>query len=136
VPSTSSYKTVGNDFIELSETLKSDIPDIDMDLTPKFEELPSPQMENRHAVIITDASIDVFELDDPVIARIENELETVREEMDMHLWTQDPKSACVSPASSNGGIYSASLKSLQYAGKRNLMLFFYTYRASYWKVLV
>jgi small G protein signaling modulator 1 len=113
-PSTSSYETVGNDFVELSETLKSDDPDIDMDLTPKVEELPSPQMENRHAVIITDASIDVFGMDDPVIARLDNELETVREEMGHASLDalQEPKSACVSPASSNGGIYSVSLKSL------------------------
>lgn len=94
-PSTSSYETVGTDFI-------------DCPMSPKL---------NPTAVIVTDASIDVVNLattenNDQENGSKEN-LETLHEEtlpsnhnsLDA---LQEPKSACVSPASSNGGIYSVS----------------------------
>lgn len=93
-PSTSSYETVGTDFI-------------DCPMSPKM---------NPTAVIVTDASIDVVNV--PLLD-VEKEfddkenLETLQEEnftsnqnsLDA---LHEPKSACVSPASSNGGIYSVS----------------------------
>jgi hypothetical protein len=90
-PSTSSYETVGTDFI-------------DCPMSPKIT-----------SVIVTDASIDVAnstgnnEKEDEV----KENLETLHEEIAPSNHNsldalQEPKSACVSPASSNGGIYSVS----------------------------
>lgn len=94
-PSNSSYETVGTDFV-------------DCPMSPKL---------NPTAVIVTDASIDVVNAP-PNDANENGEgnrenLDTVDEEMptpkQMSLDAlQEPKSACVSPASSNGGIYSVS----------------------------
>lgn len=99
-PSTSSYETVGTDFVDYGD--KDNFP-----LSPKI---------NPTAVIVTDASIDMINL--PSISdekengevAMEN-LETVHEELSPNSLDalQEPKSACVSPASSNGGIYSVSL---------------------------
>lgn len=93
-PSSSSYETVGTDFI-------------DCPMSPKL---------NQTAVIVTDASIDVANIP-PIGSDKENDskenLETLHEESQMSNQNsldalQEPKSACVSPASSNGGIYSVS----------------------------
>lgn len=91
-PSTSSYETVGTDFV-------------DCPMSPKL---------NPTAVIVTDASIDIVNLppDNKDISDKEN-LETLQEEQSNSIQNsldalQEPKSACVSPASSNGGIYSVS----------------------------
>lgn len=93
-PSTSSYETVGTDFI-------------DCPMSPKL---------NPTAVIVTDASIDVVNMAAMDCDEKENEskenLETLHEEIPSNHNSldalQEPKSACVSPASSNGGIYSVS----------------------------
>jgi small G protein signaling modulator 1 len=92
-PSTSSYETVGTDFIDYTD--KENLP-----LSPKI---------NPTAVIVTDASVDIVNLaqsmcDQEINGNKEN-LETVSEELSPNA-LQEPKSACVSPASSNGGIYS------------------------------
>lgn len=93
--SASSYETVGTDFI-------------DCPMSPKL---------NPTAVIVTDASVDVVNIaagenDDRDDEAIES-LETLHEEVSPLKQKsldalQEPKSACVSPASSNGGIYSVS----------------------------
>lgn len=96
-PSTSSYETVGTDFVECP-------------MSPKM---------NPTSVIVTDASIDVANVlpTDKDVDMKEN-LEVLHEEtapptsqnsLDA---LQEPKSACVSPASSNGGIYSVSWTSV------------------------
>lgn len=100
-PSTSSYETVGTDFIDYGD--KDNFP-----LSPKMT-----------AVIVTDASIDMINLpsiSDEKEFSMEN-LETVNEEHSPNSLDalQEPKSACVSPASSNGGIYTVSQKVLQTA---------------------
>jgi small G protein signaling modulator 1 len=108
-PSTSSYETVGTDFVDYGD--KDNFP-----LSPKL---------NPTAVIVTDASIDMVNVSLAVNAIDETAektmngdtsketLETVNEELSPNshdaLQLQEPKSACVSPASSNGGIYSVSL---------------------------
>jgi hypothetical protein len=93
-PSTSSYETVGTDFV-------------DCPMSPKL---------NPTSVIVTDASIDVVNMS--ITGSDENDekenLETLHEETPTSNNNsldalQEPKSACVSPASSNGGIYSVSL---------------------------
>jgi small G protein signaling modulator 1 len=105
-PSTSSYETVGTDFVDYGD--KENFP-----LSPKL---------NPTAVIVTDASIDMVNVSLAVNAIDETAeetmngdatketLETVNEELSPNsldaLQLQEPKSACVSPASSNGGIYS------------------------------
>jgi hypothetical protein len=96
-PSTSSYETVGTDFIDYAD--KDTFP-----LSPKL---------NPTAVIVTDASVDMATL--PSAAAVngtgsKDNLETVNEELSPNSLDalQEPKSACVSPASSNGGIYSVS----------------------------
>lgn len=92
-PSTSSYETVGTDFV-------------DCPMSPKL---------NATAVIVTDASIDIVNVPQLESDVNENEgkenLETLPEEPSNQNSLdalQEPKSACVSPASSNGGIYSVS----------------------------
>jgi small G protein signaling modulator 1 len=93
-PSTSSYETVETDFI-------------DCPVSPKL---------NPTAVIVTDASIDVANLSamDQDESDYKENLETLHEETHPPVnqnsldALQEPKSACVSPASSNGGIYSVS----------------------------
>lgn len=112
-PSTSSYETVANDFTDLIEpTIKAD----HFDSIDVMSEQLSPG-NSRHAVIITDASIDMvnmpFDDDDTTTAadssNAESKLETLHEEIMVNTALdalQEPKSACVSPASSNGGIYS------------------------------
>lgn len=94
-PSTSSYETVGTDFV-------------DCPMSPKL---------NPTSVIVTDASIDVANVhpsasDDK---ETDEKMETLHEEATPQTQNQnsldalhEPKSACVSPASSNGGIYSVS----------------------------
>lgn len=93
-PSNSSYETVGTDFV-------------DCPMSPKL---------NSTAVIVTDASIDIANLPPTALdyddSNKEN-LETLHEEQTSSTQNsldalQEPKSACVSPASSNGGIYSVS----------------------------
>jgi small G protein signaling modulator 1 len=88
--SASSYETVGTDFVECP-------------------------MSPKTSVIVTDASVDLTNINLEKTSKQENvvneELETLHEELSpgqnsLH----EPKSACVSPASSNGGIYSVNSK--------------------------
>ncbi|XP_058057357.1 small G protein signaling modulator 2-like [Anopheles bellator] len=72
--------------------------------------------EQPRAVIVTDASIDVTMLQGDGGRELNNNntLSTLAEEASGHQASaldslQEPKSACVSPASSNGGIYSSEL---------------------------
>lgn len=110
-PSSSSYETVANDFVDLAEQIE----EITMD--EQEISISSPTTKQPHAVIVTDASIDIVN-----VQRIERT--TSNEEDDNENLTplqeeiagqssldalQEPKSACVSPASSNGGIYSVGV---------------------------
>lgn len=106
-PSSSSYETVANDFIDLAAQLD----DID-----KMEVPPMVVNHPQHAVIITDASIDIVagqkndKQDDQ--EKGQSTLSPLHEESNGHAVLdalQEPKSACVSPASSNGGIYSVRI---------------------------
>lgn len=111
-PSSSSYETVANDFVDLAEQmeeLKTATAIGDETLS-----ISSPTGQ-RHSVIVTDASIDIVNIqsDGAIAAKADApvELASLQEEavgqtsLDA---LQEPKSACVSPASSNGGIYSVS----------------------------
>uniref|UniRef100_A0A182J5U5 Rab-GAP TBC domain-containing protein n=1 Tax=Anopheles atroparvus TaxID=41427 RepID=A0A182J5U5_ANOAO len=81
----------------------------------ELEEPESPKSpEQPRAVIVTDASIDVTTVPNEVRElNNNNTLSTLPEEGSCHQPAldslQEPKSACVSPASSNGGIYSSEL---------------------------
>lgn len=100
-PSTSSYETVANDFG-------------DMEQFSEHPGEPSNQSNSsqHHAFIITNASIDIANISDDDVAHesvnMETELPPLHE-VSSTLETetlQEPKSACVSPASSSGGVYS------------------------------
>lgn len=101
---TSSYATVGNDFID---------PDIGL--------IPSP-LEGTlcHAVIVTKASIDIGSGQEVAQAALKtpdmDQLSPLAEETAPTSGNntsldalQEPKSNCVSPASSNGGVYSVRM---------------------------
>lgn len=111
-PSTSSYVTVANEFGE-----NSDIPS--GNITPS---------DKIHSVIITDASIDIVNMpieDDA--GEKAKKMESLREEgantsLDA---LQEPRSACVSPASSNGGIYSVSFSAFLVFGILLILIFFF-----------
>lgn len=83
--SASSYETVGTDFVECP-------------LSPKT------------SVIVTDASVDMLNVEKSLKQQeTAVDLETLHEELSpTQNSLHEPKSACVSPASSNGGIYSVS----------------------------
>lgn len=99
-PSTSSYETVANDFGDMEQF--SDHPG-----ESSNQSLPN----QHHAFIITNASIDIANMNDDAVyedVNVENELPPLHE-VSSTLETetlQEPKSACVSPASSSGGVYS------------------------------
>jgi len=124
-PSTSSYETVGTDFVDFQD---------------KENGLMSPKL-NPTAVIVTDASIDIVNLSANADEKMDegdgkdSNLEPVHEEMSPTVHNsldalQEPKSACVSPASSNGGIYSVSRSRL---GLSNQLTF--TCRLNCWNNL-
>lgn len=104
-----------NDVLEISLHLETST-----QLEPEREELP----DFMHNVIVTNASVDItsVETDSP----IRNHLDAVTEEnnssldtcIETHGLASPGRSACVSPASSNGGIYSVSflLFSTKYRG--------------------
>lgn len=114
-PSSSSYETVANDFVDLTEQIEelktaADVVDDTLSIS-------SPTTQ-RHSVIVTDASIDIVNIqnDSPTAVK-DNETEAPAVLASLQEETvgqtsldalQEPKSACVSPASSNGGIYSVS----------------------------
>lgn len=96
-PSTSSYETVANDFGDMVEQY--------------------PETGIHHSVIITNASIDIVNIqadnDVQMMASgesvaLDNDMTPVQEEIASLETLQEPKSACVSPASSGGGVYSVS----------------------------
>lgn len=111
-PSSSSYETVANDFVDLAEQIE--------DITMNENEIISSTTTNHpHAVIITDASFDIVNFqrnekkNDDEEESNETNLSPLQEEIAVQSSLdalQEPKSACVSPASSNGGIYSVSWK--------------------------
>ncbi|XP_039152588.1 small G protein signaling modulator 2 isoform X2 [Drosophila simulans] len=121
-PSTSSYETVGNEFVDMAEAKleEEEVPG----LLSKFHSADDVRLDNQDeeessqpatAVIITEAaSLDALD-DDPTeeftsrktsLMSPLNEDITVVASLDA---LQEPKSACVSPASSNGGVYSVEL---------------------------
>ncbi|XP_055913352.1 small G protein signaling modulator 2-like isoform X2 [Eupeodes corollae] len=136
-PSTSSYETVGNEFAadgtendvqnilaQGADFVASEIPefhsidDIKGEFAEVFDEdsISEPKtLRPPAAVIVTDASIDLFNIEADHI-HFEEEINTemlpsLQEDiaatsMDV---LQEPKSTCVSPASSNGGVYSCEL---------------------------
>ncbi|EDW65305.2 small G protein signaling modulator 2 [Drosophila virilis] len=133
-PSTSSYETVGNEFADLADVkvldeaaAEAEIA-VDMDSEPygqlsKFHSADDVRHDEEHpatAVIITEAaSLDDLDVqcndDEPTeeftsrktsLMSPLNEDITVVASLDA---LQEPKSACVSPASSNGGVYSVEL---------------------------
>lgn len=101
-PSSSSYETVANEFVDLAAQLD----DIDK------MHMPATILKQPHAVIVTDASIDIVathksgddddDNDASTLSPLQEEA-TGQTSLDA---LQEPKSACVSPASSNGGVYS------------------------------
>lgn len=114
-PSDSSYATVGNDFVDVADMLPVTnneivLPNDEMDEEEEEEDDCSTQSPGHpRAVIVTDASIDVTMMNE-VKEQNNNTLDALPEEglagqLDA---LQEPKSTCVSPASSNGGIYSVS----------------------------
>lgn len=116
-PSSSSYETVANDFVDLIAQIE-DITIYDNDLNDL--NVSSPTTNQPHAVIVTDASIDIVNVqraeikdENDVDEKDESNLSPLHEEIAGQSSLdalQEPKSACVSPASSNGGIYSVSRK--------------------------
>lgn len=108
-PSTSSYETVANDFGDMAESEIMTIVDVDVDTQPVTETI------SHHSVFITNASIDIVnvhaadEMDGSEGENMLNsELAPLQEEIASLETLQEPKSACVSPASSGGGVYSVS----------------------------
>lgn len=105
-PSESSYETVANDLADLAEQLSDEFKDSDETMV----QVASPT--TKHAVIITDASVDIVNQPNDSPKKEGGDKETLsplQEEATGHTSLdalQEPKSACVSPASSNGGIYS------------------------------
>lgn len=109
-PSSSSYETVANDFVDLVAQIE--------EITIEEEEINVSSLTTNqpHAVIVTDASVDIVNVQRNEKFKsngdVNNEnLTSLHEEIAgqssldaLH----EPKSACVSPASSNGGIYSVS----------------------------
>lgn len=110
-PSSSSYETVANDFIDLTQQM------VDIAVTEEDIDLST---NPPHAVIVTDASIDIvnvrrFENQNSIDDENNGNLTALQEELVGQSSLdalQEPKSACVSPASSNGGIYSVSLMTI------------------------
>ncbi|XP_062698458.1 small G protein signaling modulator 2-like isoform X2 [Aedes albopictus] len=116
-PSDSSYATVGNDFVDVADMLpvtsnENVLPNDEEDgiRDSDLDDCPMQSPGHPRAVIVTDASIDVTMINDGK-EQNNNTLEALPEEgitsqLDA---LQEPKSTCVSPASSNGGIYSSEL---------------------------
>lgn len=107
-PSESSYETVANDLVELIQRTGEDFEDV--------VEFESPSAKH-HAVIITNASVDLANLPIESVqggsgeagASGDGSLSPLQEETVVPISLdalQEPKSACVSPASSNGGVYT------------------------------
>ncbi|XP_052856106.1 small G protein signaling modulator 1 isoform X1 [Drosophila gunungcola] len=132
-PSTSSYETVGNEFVDMAEAkLEEEEEEEEEELPPPGElskfhsaddvRLDSQQQQEEEelsqpatAVIITEAaSLDA--LDDDATEEFTSRKTSLMSPLNEDITVvasldalQEPKSACVSPASSNGGVYSVEL---------------------------
>lgn len=125
-PNTSSYETVGNDFgdFNLQTPVQEPMPD--------FVAVDEP----LHPVIITNASIDIYNMSNSPEPNQQqggaggdtNADGTNGTATGQTLGPSEPKSNCVSPASSNGGIYSVS----SYCCLNNLHVGIYLF--SYYRV--
>lgn len=113
-PSSSSYETVANDFIDLAQQMA------DVTVNEKDTDRSISITNPPHAVIVTDASIDIVSarwlenrnsIDDENNGNSKALQEEVAGQTSLDA-LQEPKSACVSPASSNGGIYSVNIMTL------------------------
>lgn len=84
-------------------------------VTPKCSQDSEDTIESKHSVIVTNPSVDMSGL--PPELPHSSELEMLTEEqnldtlgcLELHGNISPARSACVSPASSNGGVYSVSL---------------------------
>lgn len=115
-PTTSSYETVANDFTtELVDGGEEQQTIILVDDEHEYVAAAMPQQQqHRHAsVIITNASIDIVNVaaagqdgegDEVALTPLQEEISALETLETL----QEPKSACVSPASSGGGVYSVS----------------------------
>lgn len=127
-PSSSSYETVANDFVDLAAQLE------DIAIDENDMNISSPTTNQPHAVIVTDASIDIVNVqqrgekgDGNDTGENGSNLSPLQEEIAGQSSLdalQEPKSACVSPASSNGGIYSVSLMNSNVFMKENSFFVF------------
>lgn len=110
-PSSSSYETVANDFIDLAQQMA------DIAINEDDIDRSTSTMNPTHAVFVTDASIDIvnvrrFEILNSIDDENNGNLTALQEDVAGQSSLdalKEPKSACVSPASSNGGIYSVSI---------------------------
>lgn len=125
-PSTpSSYQTVENDYFDyfIDGTTScpatdkfASIEDIPMKIAGQDEDNVDQEDDEdvslqQTSVIVTNASIDITNFDKETTngegGNTKNDMSPVQEECNSGLDAlQEPKSACVSPASSNGGVYS------------------------------
>jgi len=125
-PSTSSYETVGNEFVDMAEAKLDEeerpgelskfhsADDVRLDNPVEEEEEPS---QPATAVIITEAaSLDALDVDDDPTEEFTSRKTSLMSPLNEDITVvasldalQEPKSACVSPASSNGGVYSVEL---------------------------
>ncbi|XP_037809232.1 small G protein signaling modulator 1 [Lucilia sericata] len=129
-PSTSSYDTVGNGYVELkaeqsTHFIASEELDTKSILSPEYlsaddfqdhlrdevqEEVLDEENDLKTAVIVTNASVDIINWESsPKISSLR--MSPLEEQPNQTVFDalQEPKSACVSPASSNGGVYSSEL---------------------------
>ncbi|KAL5276338.1 SGSM2 family protein [Megaselia abdita] len=82
------------------------------DIAMKINDDDDDSLQQTASVIVTNASIDIsnFDMDNSNGDETKNDMSPVQEECNTGLDAlQEPKSACVSPASSNGGVYSTEL---------------------------
>ncbi|SPP86321.1 small G protein signaling modulator 2 [Drosophila guanche] len=135
-PSTSSYETVGNEFVDMVDVKEEPETETDPDPEPcgllsKFhsaddvrrdigEEADHEEEHPSTSVIITEAaSLDALDVqcnDDETTEDFTSRKTSLMSPMNEDITVvasldalQEPKSACVSPASSNGGVYSVEL---------------------------
>lgn len=129
-PSTpSSYQTVENDYFDYFIDRTTSCPEIPKpmegiekfasieDISMKINEEDDDEddeeasLQQTASVIVTNASIDISNFDRDVTNGDENKtnMSPLQEESNTLDALQEPKSACVSPASSNGGVYSVSI---------------------------
>ncbi|XP_023296167.2 small G protein signaling modulator 1 [Lucilia cuprina] len=129
-PSTSSYDTVGNGYVELKQEqstnfIASEELDTKSILSPEYlsaddfqdhlrddvqEEALDDESDLKTAVIVTNASVDIINWENsPKISSMR--MSPLEEQPNQTVFDalQEPKSTCVSPASSNGGVYSSEL---------------------------